>query len=175
MIVEVTRLVDRWLRHPEFGFEPFLPTIPRKTPEGLEEPMPTVPTLYNDTEHEEVALEIDPPRSPALVLFVDEGYEVDAKDPFRHKAQPVIVTVAYLTREVPSLVAVREGAYVLKAVKKSLVRYNDQRIAHSFRELNGVKVAAVGALEHLRVAGAVGRSQLWGFVLASLNVIDTNP
>jgi hypothetical protein len=174
VIVEATRLIDRWLRHPQQCVGAMLQTVPRMTPEGEEDPEPENPLIYNDTEHEEVAANLDPPTSPALVLFADGELETDAHQRPRQVSTELIVAIAYVTRDMPPVAAARDGGYVLRAVRKSLNRYNDERLSFDFRELNGVKIAAVRRVEQQRVAGAVGQSQLWGFVIASLTVIDSS-
>ena len=175
MIVETTRLVDRWLRHPEYGVAAMLTLVPRSIPGGGEDPIPETPIIYNDTEHEEVAAEIDPPGKRSLVLFIDSELDTDARDKHRQIATGLQVVVAYISKEVPPLVAVREGGYVLRAVRMSLTRYNSQDLSAGYREVNGVKIASVNNMTQQRVAGAVGRSQLWGFVLAAVTVIDSIP
>lgn len=175
MIVETTRLIDRWLRHPEHGVEAMLAEVPRGLPGGGSDPMPVVPTIYNDTEHDAVAREIDPPAERSLVLFVDSEIETDAKDKLRQIGTSVALVIAYVTRDVPTLEAVREGGYVIRAVRMSLTRYNNQSLSVGYRDLNGIKVAAVGNMTQQRVAGAVGRSHLWGFLSAAVTVIDSIP
>jgi hypothetical protein len=175
MIPTATRLVDRWLKHPEYGVAAMLQTVPRLTPEGDLDEMPKVPDIYNDMETDELAKNLEPPTSPALVVYSDADPTVDVKGDYRQITDALIVSVAYITRDMPPARASLDGGYVLRAVRKSLTRFNDQRIAMPFRELNDFKVAAVREVRTVRVAGAVGRSQLWGFVLASLTVIDSAP
>lgn len=175
MIVETTRLIDRWLRHPEYGVAAMLVEVPRNLPGGGVDPLPIMPTILNDTEHEEVAAEIDPPGPVSLVLFADSDVEFDATDKHRQVGRQIVIAVAYITKDTPALTAVRDGGYVLRAVRRSLTRYNNQTLAVGHRELNGVKVAAIGQVTQQRVSGAVGKSQLWGFVLMAVTVIDSIP
>lgn len=174
MIVEVTRLIDRWLKHPEHGVEAMLAVIPRNNPEGVD-PAPAAPDIYNDIETEEVAGLFDPPTAPCLVVFADSDVSVDAKDSLRQIGPQLIVVVAYLTRDMPAVRAAIDGGYVLRAVRKSLTLYNKQNLSEDYRELNGIKVASCNRVTIQRMAGGVGKSQLWGFVLASLTIIDNDP
>lgn len=174
MIVETTLLLDRWLQHTEHGFVSMMLALPRNDPEGNEFDMPPEPLLYNDVEDEEVAGEIDPPSEVSLVLFCDSDADVQSANSNRQIARQLTIAVAYITRDTPSNVAVRNGGFTLRAVKKSLLRFNDQGLSRDFRELNGIKVMQINSISEQRVAGAVGRSQLWGFVLTSVMVIDSN-
>ena len=171
MINEVTLLVDRWLRHEDYGVEAMLETVPRLRPDGKADPRPKIPKIYNDVEH---GLEVDPPSSPALVVFAFSEPTTDLRDLFHQKYEQVMVSVAYATRDVEQTQATRDGNYVLRAVRKSLVRFNDQRLSSGYRELNSIKIQAGDRATIRRVAGSVGSSQLWGFVLASLKVVDND-
>jgi hypothetical protein len=172
MIVEVTRLMDRWLKS-EKGVQKWLPSISRFTPEGTEDPMPEIPAIYNDIEDECVAAELDPVKVPALVIFCDSAPETKAQNERRLVARNVLVTVAYITRDTPALKASRDGGYVLRAIRRSLVEFNSLQESREFRDLNGIKILAIDTIEQQRVAANLGRSELWGFVMAGLTVIDS--
>lgn len=171
MIVEVTRLFDRWLKHSTYGVSAMLDAVPRKTPEDDEDPRPDDPWICNDTEDVSVAEKIDPVHVPALVLFAMTG-SIDAQNTNRRMGQRnVVVNVAYVTRETPKLKAVRDSAYVLRAVMDSLDAYNGYRDSQDYRELNGVRVLAIERISEERVAASIGESELWGFIEAQISVL----
>lgn len=171
MIVEVTRLWDRWLKGP-LGVEYHLPLLQRLTPEGTEDPLPQMPRIYNDIEDESVADSLDPPETPALVLFAESGAEItQAQRTGRLVTHSLVMTIAYITRDWPPLRASIEGGYVLQAVIRSLVDYNSEGKSLNYRKLNGIKVLSINELTQERVAANLGQSQLWGFVIAEVSVI----
>lgn len=178
MVSDITIMYDRWLRHPEYGVAAMLPTIPRVVPALGATPAtvisePTMPTIYNDVEHESVVREIDPDKEPALVVFTDSDPDVPMHPNRRAVDRTVTTTIAYTTREMPPLRAVQWGGLILRAVKLSVGHFNDQRKAKGYRELNGVSIQAVRSVTEQRVSGAVGRSRLWGFLLVDSTVLDT--
>lgn len=175
MILEVTRLLEAWLKDPSYGVAATLPTVERLRPDGKWDDIPKVPDIYSDMSNRAVAAEIDPPTAPALVLYCDSVARSDTKKDLRQISEGVMVVIAYITRDTDPLKAVVDGSYVARAVKKSLTLYNDQRLSYGKRELNGIKIAAIDQVVLERVSGAVGKSQLWGFTAAEVIAIDTQP
>jgi hypothetical protein len=177
MIVEVVRLLDRWLKHETFGLEAMLRQIPRETPEGTTDPLPETPCIVNDTEDPNVAKDLEPAQVPAVVLYGTNGPKValDASGRTRQIIPSVIVAAAYITRDAEPLKAGQDGGYVLRAIKKSFSAYNPLANARGYRTLNGFTIAKINEVTEHQVRGAVGRSQLWGFQLATIVVIDSDP
>lgn len=180
MISEVTRLFRAWLSHEEYGVRALLQTIPRQRVDGELDPMPVLPTLYDDIDDPEVAQVLENiPVSPGLVVYVDSPADVDVSERhYRKTERALTVVAAYITKDdADAAVASRNGGYTLRAVQKSLGLYNDQVLARAgatnYRELNGIKVMKVGLVSVTPVKTGLGRSQLWGFVLASVTVVDT--
>lgn len=145
-----------------------LPRVPRQTPEGEPQEEPFLPVVYNDVEDECVMTDVGPTVVPALVVYADSPVEVPATTPTRRHGT-VELMVTYVTREWPMAQARRQGGLVLRAVRESLTAWNRSR---RLRELNGLKILAVENVTEYGVAGAVGRSQLWGFVTAQVTVLE---
>lgn len=176
MILETTLLIDRWLHHDIYGVEQMLITVPRKNPEGTAFDLPKTPHILNDFEDDDVATELDPDKAPALVVFVDTDSRVGKVEQDRQiSATPLVVSVAYITRDVPPSVGQRDGAFVLRAVKKSLTNYNSSTKAEGYRTLNGIMIAEIKGISERRVIAGLGASEMFGFVFARVNVIDSEP
>lgn len=178
MIVETVRLLDRWLRSETYGVEVLLRDVPRLTPEGATDPMPAMPCIVNDTEDENVAKELEPAKVPALVLYGTNGpkMQIEKSGSRKYHVVPtVLVAIAYITREMPPLQATRDGNYVLRAARRSLTAYNSLEKSKGFRRLNTITIAQISDVTEQQVKGAVGQSDLWGFLLATVVIIDSDP
>lgn len=176
MQTALTRLWSAWARHPEYGVNAQLAQVDRHRFDGSEDPVPPPVTVYDDIDDAELSLELDPPTVPALVVFTDSDVDANLLDPHYLKTgDNVIVMFAYITREVPPRQAVIDGGYVMQAVRRMAWRMNDQRASRGYRELAGIKLAAVKTVSLQRVAGGVGRSELWGLAMVQCQAIDTNP
>lgn len=177
MLNNLTVLYDRWFRHPQYGIDAMIDLVPRARPPVNGEAQPDLPrpsvTIYNDVEHESVVKNIDPTEVPALVIFTDADSNVPLHPNRRASDRRVTTTIAYVTREMVPLEAVAAGDIVLRAGKMVLRHFNDQRASKGYRELNGVKIMEIRSVTEQRVSGAVGRSQLWGFLLSDATVLDT--
>lgn len=172
---ELVLLIDRWLKHSQHGVIALLQNVPRQSPENTTFDVPDDPKFYNDVETEEIINGDAPPGSPALVVF---GYrDMDLPETNRNvQISPnAIVAIGYSTTNVGTVKARRESGYVLRAVKQSLHRYNKQGLSDGYRELNGVKIAQAKNIRYQRAARGVGSSQIWGFVLVTLDVMDKLP
>lgn len=174
MIIEVTRLIDRWLNHPDYGVDAMLQLVGRQTPEGDSDELPQTPSIFNDTEHE-MGLLMEPDKSPALIVFCARGPKVDIRNAMIQKGSQAVAYISYVTRDVPEIQAARDGNYTLRAVKMSLTRFNQWGKAEQYRSLNGITVAALGPLDEYQTRSAVGRSRMWGFVQVGALVLDSQP
>lgn len=174
MITEITRLVDRWLKHDEYGVEAMLQTIGRQTPEGDSDELPETPSIFNDTE-DDMGMLMEPDKSPALIVFCARGPRIDLTNNMMQKGSLATVYVSYVTRDVPEIQAARDGNYTLRAVKKSLTRFNSYGKAEQYRKLNGILIAAVNPLDEFQTRSAVGKSRMWGFVQVGVLVVDSQP
>lgn len=175
MIINTTRIIRRWLDHPDHGVLAQLAAtgFPHDNTAGGQDAMPADPTMYDDVDNADAVVTLQPPASPALIVFVDSDSQVDVDHRNYQKSEnPMIVAVAYVTKDMPEKVAVLSGGYTFRAVRRSLRTFNDQKLSAGFRELNGVKVMKVGLVTEQAVATSVGKSRLWGFVLASVTVVD---
>ena len=174
MIIEITRLIDRWLKHDVYGVGAMLQSVERFTPEGDEDEMPEIPSIFNDTEDEMGDL-MEPIKTPALVTFCARGPTVNLRDKLYQRGGQAIAYVTYITRDVPDLMAARDGNYVLRAAKKSLTAYNSYAQAIQYRKLNNILIAELGDLTEFQTRSSVGRSKMWGFVQVNVRVVDSNP
>lgn len=177
MIVEGTVLTSEWLKHPEYGVAALLPLVPRNKPGGGMWRLPETPTIYDDVQDKSVAAELEPTKVPALVVFADSDID---ETPTPHesgaKGDGLDVVIAYIVRNPSSLLdARRDGMFVLRAVRQSLHRLQTPKLSTGHRRLNGISISRVQRVTLQRVAGAVGRSTLAGFVIARYLMLDENP
>ncbi len=176
MILETTLLIDRWLQHDTYGVEAMLQTISRQNPEGTEFRMPAMPCILNDFEDESVVTELDPDKTPALVLYVDTDVRIaDPANSLRQIGTRLLVTTAYLVNDVPPNKATQDGAFILRAVRKSLTNYNSSQKSEGYRKLNDIKIAEITEVSERRIIAGLGTSQMFGFVFARVLVIDSQP
>jgi hypothetical protein len=175
VINETTRIFRRWLDHPEYGVIAQLhaPGFPHMNAAGEEDDMPVDPTIYDDVDNASAVAKLQPPVSPALILYVDSDSRTDADQRnYQVTESPMVLAIAYVTKDVPEEVAVLGGGYTFRAVRRTLAQFNNQNLSGGLRELNGIKVMKVGLVTEQAVAASVGQSRLWGFVLASVTVVD---
>jgi hypothetical protein len=175
---DVTRLVTRWLSHPTWGVAALLPQLPRNQPGTVvEDALPAVPALYNDVDTPDLAADmLDPPSTPCLIVYVANTVRTEVTHtPGRTIVKQVPVIVAYAANDVSSVQGVQGCGYVLTAAHLSLDKLNDQRASAGYREVNGSLILKVGDVQENAAAGAVGRSKLWGFLVAPVTVAYTAP
>jgi hypothetical protein len=175
VINETTRIIRRWLDHPDYGVIANLhaPGFPHLNTAGEEDELPVDPTIYDDVDNATEVAKLQPPSSPALIVYADSDSRTDADTmTYQVTETPMAVAIAYVTKDVPEEVAVLGGGYTFRAVRRTLRQFNSQSLSQGYRELNGVKVMKVGLVTEQAVAASVGQSRLWGFVLASVTVVD---
>ncbi len=180
MHVEITRLITRWMEDPTYGVNALLPGITRLTGVGDatdSEPPPV--TIYNDVDLKSGSiastLGIDPPKKPALVIVADsvpETQDMQGRSA-AHEFKADVGFGYYGDVKHSREKAIIAGDYTLRAVKKSLRRFNEA--PQPTRQLNGIMIARVVSVETERVAGAVGASVLMGMLFARMTVLDKAP
>lgn len=183
MIFESTVLVRRWMEHPTHGVVPRLATISRDKMVGQavagQWPVPLTPAIYADVERPELAAQDlnQIASSPALVVYVDERVQDVEDDDHTQGAvrQKVRATITYLTLGEDAVTAVRNGGFTLRAAKQCLRAFNSQTLSAGFRDYNKIKLVKIGPVITNIVSGAVGKNDLWGFLVATLTVIDEDP
>lgn len=174
MINDTTRIMRRWVEHPDYGIAEWLEGVPRNRPDGGEDDLPPTPTIYDDVDDPDEVRKLDPSASPALCLYVDSRARLNAEDKnYSVSESPLILAAAYTVRDMPEGVATLWGGYTARALRKCLRTFNDQNKSKGYRELNGIQVLRVGTVTEIAVAASLGQSHLWGFVLAELTVVDT--
>ena len=188
MHVEATRLLTAWLGHPQYGVNALLPSIPRDLFGGqLEDEEPEPVTIYNDVDFDsamdETVLGVNPPVRPALVVVFDvspKGIDIEQIEKPAHLYNMVGVVAYYSEDGINRMQARRQGGYTLRAVGRSLVRYNLGRISKSrtgtnYRMLNDIEITKITNMTFVRPAGAVPQSQMQGAVFLDLIVKDRAP
>jgi hypothetical protein len=180
MIFESTVLLSRWMKHPTLGVVPRLSGVPRDKIDGSGQwPVPTTPSIYDDVQDRElIGKDLRPVNTPALVVFVEQRIVSDSKDAGNdvyERNKTFSATISYITNdEVPDK-AMREGAFTLRATKQCLREFNKQVLSAGYRDYNKVKLVKIGPVVIHMISGAVGASNLWGFIDATLTVIDEDP
>jgi len=164
-------LIDRWLKHSRYGVDAYLDLVPRENPGAGDYPRPVVPRIYNDQETPEIIDGNDPPSSPAIVVFFYG--DIDLPDTNRNVqiVPSAVVAVAYTTTSYDSVIARRESGYILRATEMSIRKLNDIAASEGYRKLNDTQIAQVKSVKRRRSARGVGKSQVWGFVLATMQVM----
>lgn len=178
---EATLLVKQWLEHPVYGVNALAASVPRTRIGGVGQyPAPRSVTIYSDVDDAVLTAEdLDPPMTPALIVYIEDDAELEpggaTERVGREKLQPMRATIVYIDRDAEKTVSQLDCGLVLRAVKMSLRRFNDQTISASYRTLNDVTIKQVARLVERRIAGAVGKATLWGFIEGNLTIIDTHP
>lgn len=177
MITEVTRLLAEWARHPENGVNAQLALVGRARMNGTSDPTVPSVTVYDDIDSvggdsEDMSLDIDPPKVPALVVAADSGADVNPNDTnYLKTGEPIIVAFAYIVRDVPGKKAKLNGGYTLRALRRCLSRFRNAPAAS--KQLNGIKILLVGRITIHQIAGGLGRSKMHGILTATVTVVDT--
>lgn len=178
MILNSTRIMRRWLEHPEHGVIAQLntPGFPLQRPDGEVDELPPEPAIYDDVDNAKELKNFPntaPPKEPALIVWADSDSMTDADHRnYQVTEHPLMIAVAFVTSKTPQEVAVLWGGYTARAVRRCLRAFNSQKFSEGYRELNGVKVMKVGRVTEQPVATTVGQSRVWGFVLAEIVVVD---
>ena len=190
MHIEATRLITAWLNDPTYGVNAQINAVSRdRFGEVASEadPVPTAVTIYNDVDFDddvdESVLGINPPTLPALVVVFDvnpKGIDVDEIEKTSHQYNMVGAVAYYAEDGINRMLARREGGYVLRAVGRSLTRYNLGRLSSArggtnYRVLNGIKLVRITNLTFQRPAGGVPASQMMGIVFLDVIVQDQAP
>jgi hypothetical protein len=179
IVTDVTRILSAWARHPVHGVAAQMSFVGRARMSGGTDPKAPVPTIYDDIDslggdEPDMALEIDPPKVPALVIFGWSGGEFNLNDVnYLRTGEDIIVAFAYVTRDTPAKKAKLDGGQTLRAVRRCLYRY--KMAAKADRELNGVTVLKIGRSVSDIVAGGAGRSKMYGLLAAHVTAVDTDP
>ncbi len=176
MIQHVTRIVTRWLKHPEHGLNAILATLPMAPgdarPDGV--------YVYDDVDSVEGAADEAPPRSPALLVMAYDGVTVrlDQKRSVQEASRPVRVVLWWLV-EGSETATVRQAriqsSYVWEAALESLARllnprnsgYGDQP---NLRQEQTMEITGLVEAQEARAGGAVQQMQLVAALVVSLTV-----
>lgn len=171
MIREITLMVDRWLNHSTYGVAQMLPNVPKEAGDVL----PAMPPIYNDVEDDSVAMEINPVKVPALVVWTERNPDIEfqGRRPGFNAAASVVI--GYVTRDESVIKARRDGSFILRAVRQCLALMDLGKISEDARTLNGIKIVDVVSIDEERVTGSIGGSTLVGLVVMNVKVMDTVP
>lgn len=186
MHVEVTRILTAWLQHDQYGVNAMLATLPRWTgfyeedeTTPINDPLPPDVDVYNDVDVKEILTTggLRPPTMPSLVVVVDMNPKtVDIKDPNASGHEmSVAAGIGFYAEQTEVEKDIVRGDYVLRAVKKSLVRFNSPVLSKDYRKLNDYSLSRIVSIETQRVASAVPESFMLGILFADLIVLDKAP
>lgn len=144
---------------------------------------PTVGNIavFGSTTHPWVSERKDPPAAPALyvmtqgpILFSGEPYP---QGQIRKTVSPVKLVVRYLTTNMDSAIARRDGCYTLRAVARSL-----RELSKSYNQpntgmvRNGISVVlGEDPMEFWPVVESVGNARVAGAIVVHYYVRDNNP
>lgn len=178
MHVEITRILTRWLSHPQYGVNKLAPLVPRENMDGKKDPAPVKVDIYNDVDFDLTSIAgITPPSVPSLVIVAD--LDLRSSDIAQATRQahliPAIAGIGYYAEPEYKSDAIKAGNYVLRAVGRSLKLLNEPNKYQPVRELNNIMVARVVGVVTQRVAGAVPPSGLLGIMFADLQVMNKAP
>jgi hypothetical protein len=177
VILEATVIMSSWFKDPVCGINKLLADVPRNKMGSGTIAKPTPVTIYDDIQDNSVAMELEPVKVPAVVVFCDSDIsaEMDWGMLTPLKGTGIIMAASYIYRDMDPLLARQQGMFVLRAIQRSLNRFNSDKFSHGRRRLNDISISQVIRTRQQRVTGAVGNSTLAGFVLAHLDVTDHAP
>lgn len=116
---------------------------------------------------------IDPPKTPALVFWMDSSADIELKGLHR-VAKEVMVAVGYITDDAEKEErALSDCGLILRATEIGLKRFNSQGMSLGFRELNGIKIHSVEKVSEQRVTTAKGKRKLWGVLFVPVVAVDS--
>lgn len=138
MQVEVVRSVADWLNSATTGVNIEIPNVPRDG--GDPEPSHIVAVL-DETRSAIVALKRipDDQATPFVLVWVPDDAEFKAVNQAKQDAPSFPVMVGYVDRDINAQTAVRDGGYVLRAIRRSLNRFHDNANLAS-RTRNSIEV-----------------------------------
>ena len=174
MPTEILWLLEAWLKDGTNGVNALLASVPKRG----SDPTPRSVTIYSEASDEDVALDKDPAKVPALVLVMDSEAEEDLtrKQPNSGSVEikEAWVALAFVDRDVAVLTSMIEGNYALRGAKKSLRLYNLCRDPN-FREMNSIKLIDIMSIRSHNVSGQIGSSRVAGFLRAKVRYQDSSP
>jgi hypothetical protein len=182
MHVEITRILANWLKHPDYGVNAMLATLPRFNKIGSttsKDPKPADVTVFSDVDTPEILTTSGwaPPKIPALIIMTDlNPRPIDiSKATMPGHFFTAFSGIGYFAEMTEREKNIVQGGYVLRAVKKSLKIYNEPKYSNPNRELNSVQVSRIDSVELQRVASAVPESLMLGVVFVNMTVLDKAP
>lgn len=173
MTNEVTMLIAAYLKDGRWGLNTMLPKIARNLPGGAIDLPPRPCAIYNDVQDVDGETWMSPSTLPAIVVFSEEAADVEIANRRRQTGRLIEVGIVYVMSADDELRSKREGGYVLRAVRKCLVNFNDQEASKHFRELNDVRILEIKSATIHTVNGGGGGSQTAGFILVQVRAMDT--
>jgi hypothetical protein len=171
MITAATTIVSSWYKHEEYGINALLPNVPRFKlgNDGPKHPAPPPVTIYDDINDADLEKggDLQPPRSPAIVVFADSDMEIAfGREGVPQTGSGLVVVTAYIVNDVGIRSKVKLNAgFTLRAARRSLTKLNTGKYSDGFREHNGIKLVKINSVLEQRVMGAVGKSTLVGFMV----------
>lgn len=133
MLNETIREVHDFLADATVGLGAMLAVLPR---DGGD-PLPSTPTIVNETTSFAVALNRPPATLPALTIALDTVLDLDPNAAQRTRDASVALWLKYVVKTVAANTGTRDAYYVMRALERSLDRWTTARAR------NGVEIYAV--------------------------------
>jgi len=138
MHLEVVRSVADWLASGSTGINVEIANVPR---DGGDAAPTNVAAVLDETRSDIVALKRipDDQATPFVLVWVPDDGDFKAVNQAKQDADSFPVMVAYVDRDTNAAAAVRDGSYVLRAIRRSLNRFHENGALAS-RTRNSIEV-----------------------------------
>jgi hypothetical protein len=163
MLDIVERLVAAWLGHATHGVNAIAAQLPRAMIGGGSDPAPPTVAIYCPAESESAAIKLEPESAPALMVAALVATDAQAKG-YRVAREIPIAVFFMVDDSADTNTANRAAGYIMRAAALSMARYNSERIAGSYRALNGIKVHSVIRTTQHRATESNGRYKTPAFL-----------
>jgi hypothetical protein len=141
MQLEVIRSVADWLAHATNGANAEIANVPR---DGGDSAPTSLVAVLDETRSEILALKRIPDEQtpPFLFVWFSGDAALSAVNQAKQDADSFEITIAYVDRDSNAAAAVRDGAYVMRAVRRSMNRLHENanlasRMRNSIEVRNG--------------------------------------
>jgi hypothetical protein len=174
VIREATQLLAAFLADSTYGINAMAADLPR-TILGSSTTAPAPPTvnIYNDVDDAGVAKNLTPPEFPSMIVFGETREVSDSNDDKAITPHPIVVAVGFVTNDsADEQTSQAACSLLLRAGRRSLRRYRQQRASANYRDLNGIRVMDVTAVRERRVTAVAETVKLWGWLEVHLTVVD---
>lgn len=182
MLVEVPDLVAEWLRHPQYGVNALLPSVPRN---GLDREPPPLRCVLAETRSGDVArgtFPNDPLAYPLLAVWIPREVAISTTVRQGKWDVPSLpVRIAYAVRAVDSERGLTDAGYTIRAILRSLWAFEDgsNTTAVAARRRNSITIQGLsdrdGDLSLMPASAPLPDVYVLGGLTVGLRVVDTAP